>query len=255
MAPAPSLKELKQLVKDFYSKIPKKSSKKAELHKFADEMGLTQIESKVAEVSNKVVKKNQKDLLKPNVNLLPDNTHQAPSLPLKPKSDPLPKKTSVSKPENLHNYKNLHAKSHKTVIVPGFASKHLEDAQHQFRESQKNELVSLLLKKHLSEELPNLKKMVDTKRPSASTQTARKAETAEVGSDAKPEMKSSGQTAKPEAKSMGSQANEGTLNKLKEGREKYQSYINALKAGGMSHADAIAQYKVEKKSLKKGEKK
>jgi len=53
MAPQVSLKELKHLVKDFKDKIPKKSAGRDKLQSWADETGLTQVESKVSEISNK----------------------------------------------------------------------------------------------------------------------------------------------------------------------------------------------------------
>jgi hypothetical protein len=221
--------------------MPKRSSSKAELHKFADEMGLSQIESKVAEVSNKETKKNAKDLLKPVVNLLPDNTHQAPSLPLKPKSVAEPEKKSVSKPEQLRNYRNLHADTHKTVIIPGLALQHLEDAQHHFAELERERHMPVVLEKHISKSVKDLRTAVDTKSPHhASVQTHRE--------EAKKEHKAT--QAKPEMRSMAHQADEPTVAKMEAGRKVYQDFIAKEKADGVSHKDAIAKWKTSQKNVK-----
>jgi hypothetical protein len=249
MSPEPSLTELKKLVKNFYSSIPKKSSPKAQLHKFADEMGLTQIESKVAEVSNKEVKKNRKDLLKPVVNLLPDNTHQAPSLPKKPKSVSEPEKTKVSKPEQLHNYRNLHAKTHQTVIVPGLSLQHLEDSQHRYAEvehelhqERERTFKPVVLDKHLSQAVKDLRIAVDTKNTRHSG--------VQTEHEEKPMKVSKATQSKPEMKSMGHQSDEPTVAKMEAGRKAYFDFINPIKAGGKSHKEAIAMWKAHQKNAK-----
>ena len=254
MAPEPSLKELKKLVKDFYSKMPKASAKKDHLKSWANEMGLTQIEGKVTDVTNKVAKKNAQDLLKPDVNLLPDNTHQAPSLPLKPKSVSRAKKTKVSMPEELHNYKNLHAKSHKTVIIPGLALQHLEDAQHKHEEIERERHMPILLQKHISESVKDLRQAVDTKskhhvyqsmKPEANI-PKRKFVIEEEPKKVNKEVQAVKTTKDSGHNPMPPKANEGLM--------EYRAFIKSKTDEGMSNEDARSAWhstKKERDALKK----
>jgi len=246
-APAPPLKELKRLVKGFYDKIPKAKASKATLHSWANEIGLSQLPSVQIVASNKADAKNKKDLLKPVVNLLPDNTHQAPSLPFHPKSVAEPKKTSVSKPENLRNYRNLHAESHKTVIIPGLSLQHLEDAQHHFMEIERERYMPVSITKHISEEVKHLGKLVDTK----------SIHHKEV--QAKPEMKEAGHTAKAEMKEASHQYSDevaGTEIAIKhqEGLSAFHNFRKAEMEKGKTSKEATALWNELKRKKAEAEK-
>jgi hypothetical protein len=153
----------------------------------------------------------------------------------------------LGKPEQLHNYKNLHAKSHQTVIVPGLSLQHLEDAQHRYAEvehelhqERERSFKPVVLDKHLSQSVKDLRVAVDTK----NVRHHREAQTEEH----KPVKVSFGTQSKPETKDTGSQGlNIHAITALQAGREAYQAFIKAQVAGVKSLADAREAYKQHKK--------
>jgi hypothetical protein len=254
-APAPPLKELKRLVKGFYDKIPKAKASKATLHSWANEIGLSQLPSVQIVASNKADMKNKKDLLKPVVNLLPDNTHQAPELPLHPKSVAEPKKTAVSKPENLRNYRNLHAESHKTVIIPGLSLQHLEDAQYHFNAIQREDYMPVSVTKHISEVVKNLGKLVDSKSPHHAEVIKHLSKLVDSKTPHK-EVQHKDVQAKPVTAEVAHQYSNVVgetehIEKMEAERKKYLAYIKAQKEGGKTHKEANAMWKEHKKLQKK----
>lgn len=264
MSPSVPLKELKRLVKDFVSKIPKAKDGKKKMMEWADQTGLTQGNSALVKISDKAAKNT--DIMRPVVNLLPDDSKQAP--PVKQKKGKVVSEGDVTTRKPAKNdfvktkFLSDPERAGKTAIRIGHnLREHLEEGRI-VDELEKNSrpiagrgLTELRqLPRHISDEVKHLtlKHGVSSQteahpynapqRPvMVSSGTSANPVMASVETSVKPSMASVETSAKPETKETSTQGVSGFA--------KYHEFLKEVKGLGYSKAEIAEMWKAKKLAI------
>jgi hypothetical protein len=249
MSPSVPLKELKRLVKDFVSKIPKAKDGKKKMMEWADQTGLTRGNSALVKISDKAAKNT--DIMRPVVNLLPDDSKQAP--PVKQKKGKVVSEGDIGTKKVSKNdvvktkFLSDPARAGKTAIRIGHnLREHLEEGRIVDELEKKGRPIAgrglaelRQLPRHISDEVKHL-----TLKHGVSSQTeahpynAPQHHKSTMAVIAKPVMASVETSAKPETKETSTQGVSSFA--------KYHEFLKEVKGLGHSKATIAEMWKAKK---------